>query len=302
MTKRVIVAGVIGWMLLGVLHGRPALSAEPPNAWPKLTDAQQQAAVAQLKDYAQRTQTTLQIPLRSFETQYFLCCTDLSERESNQWAGLLDRMYARLAEMFGVPAGKNIWRGKALIFIFTSQENYVRYEKEMAHTDAGKSSGIFHGFGDGTVKIAFYRSSDELEFAHTLVHESTHGFIHRYRSPARVPSWADEGLAETIATEMVPQKGHRETVMATARQQLQAHQSRLGDFFEADHIDFWQYPVAEMLCTFMIQASATNYVAFINGIKDGLTVDQSLTQRFQAPRERLVAVFGQWLGVRGLQD
>ena len=288
-------------MLLALGSG-PALSAEPRNPWPRLTDAQQQAAIGQLKDYAQQTQTQLQIPLRSFETQYFLFCTDLSQREANQWAGLLDRMYARLSDMFAVPAGKNIWRGKALVFIFTRREDYDRYEKEMAHTDPGRSAGMCHGFGDGTVKIAFYRQSDELEFAHVLVHESTHGFIHRYRSPVPIPSWANEGLAETVASELVPQKGRRETVTTDAREQLQAHQSRLGDFFAAEHIDGWQYPVAEMLCTFMIQASAPKYVAFINGIKDGLTVDQSLAERFGAPRERLVAVFGQWLGVHGLRD
>ncbi|HSZ55352.1 MAG TPA: hypothetical protein VK797_06815 [Tepidisphaeraceae bacterium] len=288
-------------LLVWVLAGR-ASGAESPNAWPKLTDAQQKAAIAQLKDYAQQTQTQLQIPLRSFETEYFLFCTDLSEREANQWAGLLDRMYGRLAEMFAVPAGKNIWRGKAMIFIFSRREDYVRYEKEMAHTDPAKTAGMCHGFSDGTVKVAFYRQSDELEFAHILVHESTHGFVHRYRSPVPIPSWANEGLAETVAGELVPQKGRRETVMANAREQIQAHQGSLGEFFQTDHIEGWQYPVAEMLCTFMIQASAPNYVAFINGIKDGMTADQSLTQRFQAPRERLVAVFGQWLGVRGLKD
>jgi hypothetical protein len=159
-----------------------------------------------------------------------------------------------------------------------------------------------HAFGDGTVKIAFYRQSDELQFAHVLVHESVHGFIHRYRSPVPIPSWANEGLAETVATDLAPQHGHRQEVQANAREQLQAHGSRLGDFFDADHIDGWQYPVAEMLCTFMIQASAPNYVAFINGLKDGLNIDQSLAEKYQAPKDRLVAVFGQWLGVRGLTE
>jgi hypothetical protein len=280
----------------------PSHAAESPRAWPQLTSVQQQAAIAQLKEFAQQTQTRLQIPLRSFETQYFLFCTDLPQREANQWANLLDRMYARLAEMFAVPVGKNIWRGKALIFIFKGREDYVRYEKDMAHTDAGKTAGMCHAFSDGTVKIAFYRQSDELEFAHVLVHESVHGFIHRYRSPVPVPSWANEGLAETVATDLAPQRGHRQDVQANAREQLQAHGSRLGDFFDTDHIEGWQYPVAEMLCTFMIQASAPNYVTFINGLKDGLSVDQSLAEKYQAPKDRLVAVFGQWLGVRGLSE
>jgi hypothetical protein len=301
MARPAVLVALAGWAMVGLVS--PSVtSAQTSYAWPKLSDAQQQAAITQLKQYAQKTQTQLQLPLRSVETQYFLFCTDLPEREANQWAGLLDRMYSRLAEMFAVPAGKNIWRGKAIIFIFSREEDFVRYEKEMLQTDASKTVGLCHRFGDGTVKIAFYRISDELQFSHILVHESTHGFLHRYRSPVLVPSWVDEGLAETIATELVQRNGRRETVIAEARQQLQAHHGQLGDFFRTDHIDGWQYPVAEMLCTFMIQASAPNYVEFINGIKDGLKVDQSLEQHYHAPRERLVTVFGQWLGVRGLSE
>jgi hypothetical protein len=301
MATRLIVAA-LGYAVLLVFTSSAALGAESPNAWPTLNQAEQNAAIAQLKDYAQQTQSHLNIPLRSFETQYFLFCTGLSQHEADQWAGLLDRMYGKMAEMFAVPPGKNIWRGKALIFIFTRSEDYQRYEKDMAHTDARNTAGMCHAFRDGAVKIAFFRQTDELEFAHVLVHESTHGFIHRYRSPVPVPSWANEGLAETVASDLVPQKGHILAVRNDARDQIQSRQNHLGNFFKTDHIEAWQYPVAQMLCTFMIQASAPNYVAFINGIKDGLTVDQSLSECFQAPRERLVAVFGQWIGVRGLRD
>jgi len=271
-----------------------------PNAWPKLTDAQQQAAIEALKQSAQDAQTRLNRPLQSFETKYFLFCSDLSPRESRQWASLLDRMYARLAEMFAVPSGLNIWRGKALIFVFSRRDDYQRYERMIARTDPGSTAGMCHAFGDGTVRIAFYRQEDTLSFAHVLVHESVHGFIHRYRTPVFVPSWANEGLAETIATDLVPQAGRRDQVKSAARENLQQH-GGMGDFFTADHIQGWQYPVAEMLTTFMIQAGKGNYVAFIKGIKDGMSWDQSLAERFQAPADRLVPVFGNWLGVRNLQ-
>jgi hypothetical protein len=203
--------------------------------------------------------------------------------------------------MFAVPKGENVWRGKALVFVFGKKDDYNRYEREMLHTDPTGTDGMCHSFSDGVVKIAFYRQPDELQFAHVLVHESVHGFIHRYRTPVPVPSWANEGLAETVATDLVPQRGHRETVKTLAREGLQEHSSRMGDFFTAEHIVGWQYPVAQMMCTFMIQAGNKNYVEFIKGIKNGESSEDALATKFKAARDRLVPAFGQWLGVKNLE-
>jgi hypothetical protein len=272
-----------------------------PNGWEVLTDEQKAESITELKQFAEDAATKLNRPLKMFETKYFLFYSDLPPAQAANWAGLLDRMYAKLAEMFAVPVGVNIWRGKALVFVFSKKEDYRRYEREMVNTDPGTSDGMCHSFGSGIVKIAFYRQEQELAFAHVLVHESVHGFIHRYRTPVPVPSWANEGLAETIATDLVPQRGRRDEVKTYAREGLQTHQNQMGDFFTADHIVGWQYPVAEELCTFMIQASGKNYVEFIKGIKAGEDPQQCLETRFKAPKDRLIPVFGQWLGVKQLQ-
>jgi hypothetical protein len=147
------------------------------------------------------------------------------------------------------------------------------------------------------VHIAFFRQEKELEFAHVLVHESVHGFVHRYKSPARVPSWANEGLAETIATQLVPQQNRQKDVRYAAQFYLKEYRG-LGDFFDADHIEGWQYPVSEMMTTFLIEKNRKGYVSFINGIKEGLSWDESLSAKLKWPREQLVPAFGQALGVR----
>jgi hypothetical protein len=274
----------------------PTWAEDSVPGWPALTDNQQKAALAALKLYAQATQTKLGLPMRAFETQYFLFCTDLPQGEAQRWAGLLDRMYGKLSQMFAVPEGKNIWRGKAMIFVFARNEDYQRYEMQMLHYDAKRTAGLCHNSPDGTVKIAFYRQRDELGFAHLLVHETVHGFQHRYRSPVGLPSWVSEGMADMIATDLMPQAGHRNEVLSRAREQLQSHRGDLGNFFTASPIEDWQYPVAEALCTMMIQASSKNYVDFVNGLKDGLTSEQSLREKYKAPKDRLVPVFEQWVG------
>lgn len=313
--NRFVVARTVGLALLSLTAAAPAARGPgsvsktdgsneqaSSNAWPKLTADQQKQAVKEMKQVAVGAARKLKHDLLLHETKYFLFYSDLNPQEAANWAGLLDRMYDRLAELFAVPRGENIWRGKALIFVFSRAGDYRRFERDIPHVDPGESAGMSHCFPTGVVMIAFYRQPQELTFAHVLVHESVHGFLHRYRSPVHIPSWANEGLAETIATELVPQRGRREMVRSSAQRFLQEHGNSLGDFFEADHIAGWQYPVAETMCTFMIMANRKNYVDFINGIKAGLSWEDSLNQDYKAPLDRLVPVYGSWIGVKELQQ
>lgn len=282
-------------------NDRPGAAPSSVPAWPRLDDEEQAKAVVGLKDYAEATAAQLDFPLRMFETRFFLFYSDLPEKEAQKWAGLLDKMYERLAELFGVQKGENIWRGKALVFVFSKADAYRKYERDMLHTDPGETAGMCHSSPNGFVRIAFYRQADEGVFAHVLVHESVHGFIHRYRTPVLIPNWTNEGLAETIASELVQQHGRYERVKNSARSWLKLRDGHMGDFFTLDHIQGWQYPVAEMMCTFMIQSSKQKYVAFISSLKDGVPADQALTTGYGTSSDRLLQAFGQWLGVRDLK-
>jgi hypothetical protein len=265
--------------------------------WGTLTDEQQAEALATLKEFAEETKKTMGKELRLYETKYFLLYSDLPVQEAKNWSGLLDRMYAKLAEMFGIEKGVNVWRGKALVFVFAADADYRRFQVAMHQTDPGESDGMCHSYGDGMVHIAFYRQPEELEFAHVLVHESVHGFLHRYKTPVNIPSWANEGLAEWIANQLVPRPGRAQESHRYAKYVLQQHGS-LGEFFETDHIVGWQYPVAEMLTTFMIERNKKGYVAFINGLKEGLGVEEALETKYKAPRDRVVDAFARAIGVR----
>ena len=267
--------------------------------WGPQSPEQQDAAIAELKKFADKTQKQMGKSLQLNETNFFLFYSDLDEREAKNWSGVLDRMYGMLADLFGVDRKTNIWRGKALVFVFRSSSDYRRFQAMMHRTDAGGTLGMCHTFGDGMVHIAFYRQDKELEFAYVLIHESVHGFIHRYKSPGRVPSWANEGLAEWISTQMLTDKlPNRAKEARNAAQYWLKEYGGLQNFFDADHIDGWQYPVAEMMTTFMIAESKKNYVAFIDGIKDGLSPEDSLTQKYKAPKAKIIPVFGKYLGVR----
>jgi len=91
-----------------------------------------------------------------------------------------------------------------------------------------------------------------------------------------------------------------ESGVRRVRQRLRERGTLGNDFFTGDRLEGWQYPVAQLLTEFMIKQDKKRYVAFIDGIKDGMKWEESLTQKYGAPKDRLVAVFSDSLNVRGL--
>lgn len=267
--------------------------------WGAQSEDQQAAAVAELKAFADQTKERLNKPLKLIETNFFLFYSDLDEQEAKNWSGLLDKMYGLMADLFGVDRKTNVWRGKALVFVFRSSADYVKFQVEMHHTDPGGSDGMCHTYGNGMVHIAFYRQRDELQFAHVLVHESSHGFVHRYRTPKRLPSWGNEGLAEWIANRLLLDKRPNRPKTTRNTTQILLRQYRgVGGMFDAEHIDAWQYPVSEMLTTYMIETNKKGYIAFINGVKDGESWDDSLKIHFHETRTSLLQKFFAQLQVK----
>jgi hypothetical protein len=58
--------------------------------------------------------------------------------------------------------------------------------------------GLCHMIGP-RVLVNAWRSPDDDMFMATLVHEATHGIMHRYGTPVHLPLWAEEGYAEYVA-------------------------------------------------------------------------------------------------------
>lgn len=284
----------------GIASGPEVVGKVEEGAWGELTPEQRTVAVEELKKFGEETRAKVNLNLVLNETKYFLFYSDLKPAEAAKWAGMLDRMYARLATLFGIKGGENIFRGKAAVFVFAKEEDYQNFQKTMHQTDATGTAGLCHCFGNGDVHIGFFRQPNEMDFAAVLVHESVHGFLHRYKKPPTVPTWVNEGLAETIASELVPQRGKRQEYWQYAITQLRERGTLGEDFFTGNRLEGWQYPVAQLLTEFMIKQDRKRYVAFIDGIKDGMKWEDALTQKYGVQQDRLIGAFAESLNIRGI--
>lgn len=277
--------------------------------WGKLSPELMASSVAEIKAHMVHVQQVLKTPLQLHEeaSDYFLFYSDLPAGEARQWAGLLDEMYERLCEIFDIKKGTNVFRGRALITVFADEADYHRYHA-LIHQFPGSAGtlGLCWSMGNGHVDVSFFKQENRLNFARILVHETVHGFIHRYNSYPNVPSWINEGLAEFVATEMVEERGFGKSDYADTLEygkRILAQGKTLGgnSFFYSDHIQPWQYPVAQMLTDFMIRQDRKRYRGFIDAIKTGKPWDQAIVEDYGVRVDRLVDAFGQRLKIRGLQ-
>lgn len=274
----------------------------PPDRlkWPELSEDEQAEAVKELKEHANETQKKLDVDLRFYETRYFLFCTDVRPRRADRWQGLLDNMYDRLLNTFGLPGDENVWKGKALVFVFEDRETFHEYERKMEnHEPPEWAAGLCHQSG-GVVRIAFYELGDDRDFAHIFVHESAHGFIYRYRSRKHVPSWLNEGLAEWIAFGLVPQPG-RSSSQQTRIRSILNEKGGIGQMFTRPQIGPDQYPLAYTLTNFMISQNKSGYVDFIQAIKDGVEWREALRSEYGTTLPKLVNAYADRMKLRNLE-
>jgi hypothetical protein len=242
---------------------------------------------------------------RVYETEHFLFTSDIPAEQVKPYVTYLDKMYDWMCELYGVPAGTRVWLGgKAPIFAFQTQEQFVAFEAkffEVPPRDSQHMYGLCHQNTRGDVVIACFQGEDPNDFGQMLVHETSHGFIHRYKTKARLPSWVNEGMAELIGAEMVPKSTAVKNKEQAALAILKQRQSLGGDFFTAEPIHDWQYGVASSLNRFLLKTNQQSYVRFIEGLKEGLKWPAALQQAYGGTPEQLVAQYGQSVGVSDLR-
>ncbi|WLD14834.1 hypothetical protein [Planctellipticum variicoloris] len=279
------------------------LEKRQAQLWPELTAEENAEAVAEYKTFLDEVrQASPTLPWNLYETRYYLFFTDMPQAQIAGYVTYLDAMYTQLCKAFGVPEGKNIWRGKCVILAFVDKENFYAFEQKYYNHDATGAQGLCHSHGDGKVIMSCYRGDNPTFFGVVLVHETSHGFVHRVKSSARVPSWVNEGIADWIAQAVVTsdtEVQHRQQEGITRIRQT----GSVGTNFLADdaRIEAWQYGLATNMVTFLLKLDGKRYRQFIDGIKEGLPPEESLQQSYGMNYQQFLVRYGQSVGVPQLR-
>lgn len=270
--------------------------------WPTLTAEEHAKEVEDLKAFVLQVRGAFP-GLELVETHEFLVATDILPEQVAPFVASLDSMHDFLCTLYGIPQGEPVWKGKCLVFAFTREDDFLAFEGRFMQTQPQGVHGLCHQRSDGRVVMACFRGNDPAAFAHMLVHETSHGFNHRWLSPARIPSWLNEGLAEWVGSQVVPGSGQIRAKEFSAFEAMRAG-GRVGENFFDDERDAriapLQYGVASSLVRFLVSRDRKRFAQFVQLVKEGNSAEEALADTYRATLEELLVVYGRAIGVPNL--
>jgi hypothetical protein len=320
--------GIVGWcfllfpMLAAADGNAPADDAGPacrvvaklhvytigdidPHAWTHFTDEQQSAAVAGLKQFAEKNIAAANVSMPLFETPHFLIYSDAGSRRAREYGISLEDAYKLLVSYFKPdlsPAsasgrskgqGTTIWRGKALIFLFRDN-NGLQTLMPAIHPGEDQSYSITLN-GNGSVDFGGVASDEEMDRRWMLL-AMTEGFLYRFRSPAMMDPWVNDGLSATFC-DGTPVNGHIRptgvlrdadgTLSADGRAADWVKSHDLSEIFDATDALGGKLVVFDSVTTFMVRSNPRRYAQFIVSLKDGMKTDQALKEKYGADADAL---------------
>ncbi len=254
------------------------LAVNRDRVWVPLTPEQHEEFISAHCEFLKHVETTMpDLEFRLVETEYYLFFTDLAPEEVDGYIVYLDAMYEELCTAFGIPPTRNIWCGKCVVIAFRDQEHYLRFEKTIMEVDGTGSQGMCHSFSDGKVVFAGFKGDGG--FGHVLVHETSHGFVHRYFSTARAPSWLNEGMADWLAHEIV--KGDRIPQRRIASAKLIQRRNSWGNLLTTERINGEMYGAASTLVEILLREDeGGQFKQYFDDLKRGKDSEEALKDAF----------------------
>ena len=267
--------------------------------WKPLSESEQNQFLERQSQFLKGVRKKMpDVPFRLIDTEFFTVFTDITPEEVNGYLENLDAMYRELCGAFGVSVQKNVWCGKCVVVIFQERENYMLYEAQVMGVKnpamLSGSAGLCHMFGNGEVKFAGFLGDSGNFFGSVLIHETTHGFIHRYLSSASVDSWLNEGMADWVADAIM--KDGRITKRQKQSAQAVKAAGGWGDFLEAKNISFEHYGTASTLVDILLDRNKDGqFRQFVREIKEGKPIEASLKDTFGLTFKDLGPLYTEWV-------
>jgi hypothetical protein len=227
--------------------------------------------------------------------------TDIPPNQMAPYVAKLDTMHDTLCDLYGIPRGEPVWKGKCLVIAFLAEADYVAFEARVMRVETRGTHGLCHQGSDGRVIMACHRGDDEAAFAHMLVHETSHGFNHRWLSPTRLPNWLNEGIAEWVAAKVVPTSNQVQLKEAVAADFMRANGNLGPEFFERPNIAPVQYGMASSMVRMLAGRDARKFGGFVAAVKEGTPPEEALRDAFKYDVDGLVQAYGKLVGVPALR-
>lgn len=267
----------------------------PFEPWPEMSEKEQAEAVALLKREMEEAIAALKLTMLLYEQPYVLVYSDLPQEEARSKLVGLRATYLTLLQSFRLPPDHNIFWGKLVVIICKEQATFDRIKRELFSSGASPPgmAGNFIPRGPRGY-LVMWNYPDEMKFAATVPHEFTHAFMHRYRSPARLPLWLDEGFADYIAS-LVLEDSPVDKERRSRGEWFIQHGGPIENIMDMSCMhEGWPgpytaaYGVSYLLVKEMFRENPSKALGCLTAVKDGKPWERALAEDLGLTREQLV--------------
>jgi len=243
--------------------------------------------------------------LHKVESAHFIIFSGLAKDVDKDIGDTMERMYQTLCKQFNVEEGEHVWVGKCGVFLLTKDpaKQFFTFATKVDHLDAEKAAGAGGYFRCSDIQAYIVmppppdgRQAREMEcWRFTLVHESTHAFLYRYLGDKPVPLWLNEGIADTIACQVMNSK-------ILDKQMRQSNKEVLmpGDFkdpssvFRTVGLSPFDYGIAQSWVRFLVAKDPKAFLKFVALCKEGQEDEPAMKEAYKMSHADFLKAWADW--------
>lgn len=265
-----------------------------------LEEDEQKEATTEHKKFLEEAAEKLQRdgPFHVVETQSTLIFTDHPEASVRGLASYVDALNLQLNQLFGIPEGDSIWRGKAVLAVFSTKRKFAAFEERVMNNPnhAGRP-----GVRSGRTRFLQTAIATELTpaFARGICWGYSLGFAARLHSDSKSTPWLQMGIANLVQYAVVPNARMEKTQRDRVVSDLRRNGSMLG-LIEATKLDQSRWPMSGQLVRFLVAKDTLAFGQFYRDTKLGIGIEEAILQNYGVSIDQLAAGFGNSLGVANL--
>ena len=290
---------------------------EKPRKYEVPTDEQVQQGQALMSTLFEKALKEVNPNLHKVETAHFIVFSGIGPAPSKPGAPpsgvdkvigeVMERMYKTLCKQFDIAENENVWVGKCGIFLLTMPDRQNpnipkdQFTKFVTKVDglpvaiAMGAAGYFRSFALQSyivMKPSPKDKWDEDYWKGTLIHESTHAFLWRYVSNKRVPTWLNEGIAETSAATIMDSKALAMRLKDANRMAMKGQD--VMPVFDSVRLGEFDYGIAQSWVRFLLLKDHKAFIKFVTLCKQGMDDQAAMKESYKFSREDFLKAWGAW--------
>lgn len=233
-------------------------------------------------------------------TAHFAIEFSVPAEMGSEYAGLCEKAYRKLHDIFPLRDGEKVWEDRCHIFLFATHAEFFRFAATLHGRTVAQSGGYTSINRKRPLVVLFLHNNDHTRLKQTLIHEMTHVFLGLFRTEGHINTWLHEGFAQYFEFQHKPERSRRGLWLKVAKAMVaQGRTVPLARFWRAHFppTDAASYAQAWSLVDFMASTKSLRRRTgrFIIRLKEGKSQERALREAFGASLPEFEATWKQYV-------